>query len=226
MVRFGARLVAALVVAGSAVLSPDAHAQLYVAGQFGVDFPREAELSSSGTGTNGTGDLSFERGYTFSAALGVSLGRFRVEGEALYRTANLDNISVNGSGMRVGTSTLAAGLQMATGDVSSYGALGSVYYDIHTGTGWVPYIGVGAGVANVKLNVESVNGTPISFDEDDWVFAYQAGFGLAYQINNAAAVTLGYRYLGTTEAKFSVSGTDNEISFSSHVAQVGLRYKF
>jgi len=227
MVRLWSRAVAASVILASAVFAADARAQLYIAGNFGVEFLNDADFSSSGSGTNGSGDLSFERGLNFSGALGLSMGRFRVEGEAFYRRADVKELNVSTSGMQLGTATLAGpGVQTLSGDLTSYGALGNLYYDIYTGTGWVPYLGIGAGVANLKLKIDSANAVATSFDENDWVLAYQAGLGVTYQVSNSLAVTVGYRYFATTEATFSVSGTDNNLEISAHVIQTGLRYKF
>jgi opacity protein-like surface antigen len=225
MVRFGSRVVAVLVALALGGMA-DARAQLYLAGNFGVDFPNDSDISSSGTGTNGSGSIGFDRGYGLSGALGLALGRFRIEAEAIYRWADLESVSVTTSGMQLGTQTLTTGLQAATGDVTVYGALANFYYDIYTGTGWVPYVGAGAGLANVGLKVDNVGATATGFDETDWVFAYQGSFGLAYQITAVTAFTMGYRYFATTEATFSVSGTDNDFDLSAHIFQLGLRYKF
>jgi opacity protein-like surface antigen len=227
MVRLVGRAVAALFMFASAAFAADARAQLYVAGNFGVEFLNESDFTSSGSGTNGSGNLGYDQGFSFSGALGYSMGRFRVEGEAFYRWADLLDLDVTTSGMQLGTTTLTgSGVRSLTGDLKSYGALGSLYYDIYTGTGWVPYVGIGAGVANVALKIDAVGTTGTSFDENDWVLAYQAGFGVAYQINNSIAVSVGYRYFATTEATFSVSGTDNDLDLSAHVIQTGLRYRF
>ena len=227
MVGFGSRALAAMAALASAVFAADARAQLYVAGNFGVEFINDGDFSSSGSGTNGSGNMSFERGFSFAGALGLSMGRFRVEGEAFYRWAGLEELNVTTSGMQIGTLTVAGpGVQTLSGDLTSYGGLGNVYYDIYTGTGWVPYLGIGAGVANLKLKVDSANAVAAGFSESEWVFAYQAGLGVAYQINAALAASVGYRYFATTEATFTVSGTDNKLEYSSHVIQTGLRYKF
>jgi opacity protein-like surface antigen len=226
MVRFGSRTVAAIAALALAALMAEARAQLYIAGNFGVEFLNDSDISSSGTGTNGSGEISYGKGVGFSGALGMALGRIRVEGEAFYRVADLDTLTVSTSGMRIGTTTVTAGTLTANGDTTAYGVLGNVYYDIYTGTAWVPYLGIGFGGAHLQLNINSLGATAISFDETDWVLAYQGSAGLAYQISSAFAFTMGYRYFATTDTTYSVSGTENEFEMSAHIFHAGLRYKF
>ena len=77
--------------------------------------------------------------------------------------------------------------------------MGNFYYDFMAGGAFVPYVGVGAGVAFLNAGAlgDSVNSTQ---------FAYQAMVGVGYNINEVFRVNLEGRYMGTTTPNFTHSG--------------------
>jgi opacity protein-like surface antigen len=66
---------------------------------------------------------------------------------------------------------------------------------------FVPYIGGGLGMSSAVLNADDlvVNGTRLSGTQTDAVFAYHGFAGLRYNINDRMAVSVAYRYFGTSE---------------------------
>ncbi len=89
-----------------------------------------------------------------------------------------------------------------------------------------PYIELGAGVARVEVN----DFTAGDFNDDDIVFAYQGGAGLAFDLTERLTVDLGYRYFATDDPSFSTAGNnisqDVEFEYAQHGALVSLRYLF
>jgi opacity protein-like surface antigen len=221
-IALGALAALALAGAGS-----DAWAQLYFAGSAGAEFLRDGSLTSTGSGTNGSGELTYDTGFGGAAALGYAFGRVRIEAEGFYRSSDLSQFNQATSGITVGTVTVTgAGTKTATGDQSALGALANLYYDFHTGTGWTPFVGGGIGMASISLKIDRLGATAVNFDESETVLAYQFGAGFSYQFTPRAAVTIGYRYFATADADLQVGGTTDTVEYSSHNVQLGIRYGF
>ncbi|MDH3596092.1 MAG: porin family protein [Rhodospirillales bacterium] len=139
-------------------------------------------------------DLDFDVG----AAVGIIGGyrinsNFRVDAEVTYRNNDLSDFS---------------------GDISSWAFMANGYYDFQTGTNWVPYIGGGIGFANVEIDSGG--------SDDDNVFAYQAGVGVAYEITPQLAVSLDYRFFGTADPEIF----GDKLDYLNSTIMTGLRYTF
>jgi len=58
------------------------------------------------------------------------------------------------------------------------------------------------------------------------VFSYQGGVGLHFDYKENTSLGLGYRFFGSSDAKFD-DGTDKvEAEYSSHIISVGLVHRF
>lgn len=93
-------------------------------------------------------------------------------------------------------------------DVSIFSALANVYVDLPNSTIFTPYVGAGAGYANVKVEPGS------SSDE----FAWAATGGVAISFAPNVDLDVNYRYLDAGR----VSGQDIDV----HQIRAGLRYNF
>ncbi|MGE9984424.1 outer membrane protein [Desulfovibrio sp. SGI.169] len=103
----------------------------------------------------------------------------------------------------------------------------NLYYDIQTGTPFVPYIGAGAGLAfNYAEYTLHSDGQSYSASDNFTNFAWNVGAGVAYNINENFAVDLGYRFMmmGYNE----VSAGDANISNQPYNNEfmLGLRFTF
>ena len=122
-------------------------------------------------------NISFNTGYNVGGALGYDLGKFRLEGEFTYRSADIDTAN----GLSIPDASLSALTFMANG-----------YYDFEMDS-LTPYIGVGLGVADSDLDV---SGFTVASETD---FAYQFMAGLAFNVSKTAYLTAGYRFFVISE---------------------------
>lgn len=187
----------------------------YVSGQAGASILTSSELDDP-TGilaALGT-EINFDVGYGLSGALGYHWGLFRVEGEITYAESDIDELEVVGIGFS------------GSGDVSSLGFMANAFKDFEIGDGWQFNIGGGIGYAIVSINDASVGGVPLA-DDDDWVFAYQLGTGIGYQMSPTTTLSLDYRYFATVDPEFNdVDGIPFEAEYDSHVIRIGVRFNF
>jgi opacity protein-like surface antigen len=101
------------------------------------------------------------------------------------------------------------------------------FFDLHNDTPVTPYIGGGAGFAALHLEDTFVNTGLFYQEDDDTVFAYQAGAGLEIALNRRVSLDVGYRYFGTSRAEFNENFiTETSLKYESHNAAVGVRVKF
>ena len=79
---------------------------------------------------------------------------------------------------------------------------------------FTPYLGGGLGWANVEFDDGA--------KDDDNVFAYQVGGGLALEMMPLVTFDLGYRYFGTADP--NIFGAD--VDYDSHNIMAGVRIGF
>lgn len=188
----------------------------YVGGAAGANWLRDAKITDKTVQSQGqpaSVKFDYDTGAvgTLSAGYATAFG-IRAELEAGYRWAN-DIDSDNDASAKW------------TGRSRSLSFMGNVLYDINTGTAFTPYIGVGAGIAQVKLTAnDTANNYRVS--DTDWVFAYQGIAGVSYSLNNALAITADYRYFGTVDPKFKGPNGRVEGEYGAHSVMLGLRYSF
>ena len=98
----------------------------------------------------------------------------------------------------------------------------------------MPYIGIGAGAVNLAVTLAEGEADP-TFEGNGWGFGYQANVGVAYEIIDAVALTLGYKFFGTLETKVTDADEDADNdenapyvkpTLMSHRAELGVRFSF
>lgn len=191
--------------------------------------PASAQLQQLGHGFSGGTSYGLGVGYQFN-------NWFRADITGEYRSkvnfSGTDFITYNPGGFQSDT---------YNGGYSSWVGLVNAYVDL--GTWWcvTPFIGAGAGFANIKTTGFSdtglANGSPGSYfaqGASKTNFAWAAHAGLAYKVNNAFTVELAYRYLdmGTAGQGYGASydGTNAGPSsfqyrdITSHDVRLGVRW--
>ena len=218
-------IAASITCALLALATAPASAQWYAAANGGIAFVESSRLTESGPGVTGDGELSFDTGYEVSGAVGYAFGNLRAEGEISYRRVDTDTLRVNsvtlGSFTAVGLGTFAV-----DGSASALALMGNVWYDIPTGTRWVPFVGGGVGATRVNYTADAIGGAPKAIDETDTVFAYQFGAGIAYQVSPRLLVELAYRYFATSDPEFRPGLFTDHAEIHTHDVEVGVRYIF
>ena len=104
----------------------------------------------------------------------------------------------------------------------SHTVLANAYFDFKTMTAFTPYFGIGAGY---QFNHLSDNFWGIGSNTTPSAFAWQIGGGIAYNINNALSVDLGYRYL-TSAKKYEESGDHYKLVTDYSQFRLGINYAF
>jgi OOP family OmpA-OmpF porin len=101
-------------------------------------------------------------------------------------------------------SYLNTGITVNTsGTQSNLAGMVNGYYDIATGTPWVPYLGFGVGIAELGMNnITNVSSGKLLVNTTAATFAFQGMVGVQYLINNQWAAGVEFRYFKTPDGQF------------------------
>jgi len=197
---------------------PDASASsqrpgYYTSIQIGIAANSQADLKFT-DGTRGTSDI--DPGMVVSGAFGYRFFPWlRAEGELGYFDGEFDKSSSSSM------------------DVMTY--MANVYLDWQNNSGFTPYVGVGLGLAYLSVDVSESfvdSGTTYTWvsNDSDNAFAWQAGLGVSYEVQNRLMADLGWRYIDTGEIKLNTtllgSAVPVKTNFSSNLIRLGMRYEF
>jgi opacity protein-like surface antigen len=139
------------------------------------------------------------------------------------------------------TTALTNGVDNYFGSKSEWVFMANAYVDL--GTWWclTPYVGLGLGMANIKISGFRDDGfnnlgqsTAYADDASKWNFAWAVHAGVSYKVNQSMAIDFGYRYIdmgnGTTGAtrafdgSFSNGGPFTFNHITSHDFKLGIRW--
>jgi len=170
------------------------------------------------TDGSANGDIEYDTGFLVSGVVGYKFGMPRLEAEILYQNNDADKMNAAGSAP-----------DNLSGDISSLAFMVNGYLDFANETRFTPFILAGIGAANVEMdNLTQSDGTKI-IDDDETVFAYQVGAGVAVDISENFILDFKYCYFGTDDQDFSdLTDPANiiENEFASHNITIGFRYSF
>lgn len=149
-----------------------ADGKLYVSASGGLSLTNDLDLP----GVN----ISFDPGFNVGGAVGYDMGRFRVEGEIRYHSADVD--AVNGIPVPF------------SADLSALSFMANGYYDVEMANSpLTPYLGLGLGLVSSEISAGAS-----STDEED--FGYQIMLGLGYDVAPNTILTAEYRYFGIADS--------------------------
>ena len=191
----------------------------YLTGGAGVGLVPDIDAENGGLDL----EASFDFGTFAAGGVGYAWANgLRVEGEAAYHTADVDEISVTGTG---GIAGLSTGTVEGDGDLTVLAAMANVGYDLDLGGGWRPFVLAGAGGALVFWN-EVEAGVEIA-DDSAFAPAVQGGVGVNYLFTERVSLEMAYRYFQVFETELETSaGGTFDAGYVSHNVMIGARYHF
>ncbi len=206
---------------------------------------------------SGRATPEYDVGFKIAGMVGYKLGvGLRVEGELFFSRANVDkqtydNVTLGGQPV--------AGLGKVdvpvSGSAEQAGALANVWFDIPTGSDWIPYIGGGGGfiridqggleydddlltrqVTNHLQGPEAAARVPPGFvpqiSSSDTQFAWHIGAGVGYRLNDRTTLQFGYRLQTARDFEFDGRNASNgnsievKTEFRAHLFETGVRTTF
>jgi len=199
----------------------------YVFGFLGASLPVDMDVDTFeyGYGANTFNDkVEFDPSIFLGGGGGYDIGFLRIEGELSYKNGDMSSITEKTSQTRYAN---------VDGHVGVFAIMCNLFLDLHNDSPVTPYIGGGGGLATIYLSdtygTDTITGYRLRLyrSDDDAVFAYQVGAGFAIALTRRLSLDVGYRYFGTSKAKFDnyKFGT-TELKFESHNASVGIRVQF
>lgn len=184
----------------------------------GVTFLSESDLTGNvvnevnadlgGNAENISLEHSFDTGFVMGGNGGYDFGSIRAEGEVTYRRNDLNKFTTHATvdGTNISTSSNSDGY------VSSLGFMANCFLDYDNDSRFTPYGGGGVGLSITKHS----NGS----SQDDTVFAYQLGAGLAFEATEFITIELSYRFFGTSDPELG----STTVEYITHNILLGFRF--
>ena len=201
-------------------------------------------------------ETKHKTGFKVAGLAGYEFGNgLRAEGELFFARAGVDKLTYSGTAAG-GTAIPIGEIDVpVSGTADQFGALANVWYDIDTGSEWVPFVGGGIGVmrvdygdvkydrnalaqriSDVQAQAAGRPSQPLppgfvpKLSTTDTVFAWHVGAGVGYLLNDSVTLQAGYRFQTGRDVEFEGSnnfGTaDSETDMRVHFLEIGLRYRF
>lgn len=185
----------------------------------------------------------YDTGFKVAGTVGYHLGAgLRVEGELFFARAEVAKLTYRGvTAMGQGVPLSSVNIDVE-GTADQLGGMANVWYDIDTGTEWMPFIGGGIGfirvdqgdldydsnglanaIATVRARsqdpqapeVKLPAGTIPDISTTDTVFAYHFGAGVGYRLNPNVVLQVGYRLQAAADLEFSGSNPMGTVDVES-----------
>lgn len=153
----------------------------------------------------------YQSGFDAGGNFGFKSNPMRYEGEFTFIKGNINHFDVDGIRQTGSNGYANAALGLA-----------NVYYDFPSLVSPIqPFLGAGIGYAWVENKLRSTGPYgSTSFFTANSAFAYQATGGLTYNFAENYALSLGYRYVATTNI------ADLGQMYQAHMANLGATYRF
>ena len=224
----------ALPIAFIALSSAAADSDLYVEYSGGLSIVRNQNIAGDdASGANLSGKVESDAGFNIGAAFGKRFHEhFRSEIQLTYRENEVSNLSLRNEP------------DNAEGHIGLLAIMANGYVDWDLGIGVVPYVGAGIGWGSVEIEAKNGAAFQTKINGRDSVFAWSLMVGGSYPLNEVLDLSLGYRYIATTDPKINSGLSDPPPSpnpddlpvtrvarrlkaeFDAHEVVLGLRFNF
>jgi len=194
----------------------------YVGGDFGAMIVEDTDFDVNSVDDQVTVDYDY--GYDGSLFAGYDLGSFRIEAEAAYKKADLEEIDsaiVLPGGAPVGLRDAGGGSTKAL----SFMVNG--LFDFGDDDGISGFVGGGVGWAKVKhSDLRTFANGPAFLDDSDGALAWQVVAGVRQAVSDNVDVTVRYRFFNTTGLDFTNGADEFGGKFRSHSLLGGITFNF
>ena len=191
----------------------------------------------------------YETGFKIAGVVGYEFaGGLRLEGELFFARAEVEKVTYRGVTSRAGTDSAPIDVPIR-GSAGQFGGFASLWYDVRTGTDWIPFIGGGLGFVRIDQDdlrydanhlyhtilARTLAGLPPGprppptlrptdvpeISRTDTVFAYHFGAGIGYRLDDNAILQVGYRWQAADDLSFDARNEHGSVEVSS-----GMRVHF
>ncbi|MGA9583544.1 MAG: OmpA family protein [Allosphingosinicella sp.] len=197
---------------------------MYVGGEFGAMIVEDMNIDVGAT--NNAIVVNHDYGYDGGIFVGYDFGAFRVEAEAAYKKAPLEDYQTT-IRLPLEGPLFAAGRD-ARGSSSALSFMLNGMLDFGDDDGISGFVGGGVGLARVKANNyrNFANATPF-LDGSDSGLAWQVFAGVRQAVSDTIDVTLKYRFFNASSVDMvAFDGSQSSHRFRSHSLLGGLTFNF
>ncbi len=168
-------------------------------------------------------NTDYDNGYVVTGEVGYNVGKFFF----------IDNVKLGvelgyGENEVDGHSAAGANLSGSDGDLQVGTLMANMYHEYNTGTRFVPYYGLGVGLARIDAdNFRTSGGTAL--DDDETAFAYQGNVGVNYMLTSSSDIGARYRYTATEGAEMRGAGlgaSSEDFDYENHAFTVNYTHNF
>ena len=177
----------------------------------------------------------YEDGFAAGAFVGWVLdSNFRLEGEGMYRSADIDDVIMIRDGLLSPPTPPGTRID-AGGDAQVGTAMVNLYYDLtFLESEILPWIGGGLGGAFVDYEIDATVPDPmdpfstiqlLGAKDTTWVFAYQFMAGITFPIGQGMSMSAAYRFFQTQDFVYVDNwGEEFETDLTQHSFDVSLQF--
>ena len=195
-----------------------------------IDMPVFFENES----VNSDVEVDTKSGLSLNGGAGLRISdNYRLEAELGYRSAEIDTVDITHMYM------VDKNVYGGSGDIACFSAMVNAWYDFTFMKYLVPYVGIGIGAGQVRIENFSMNwirvrgaiqpnqGEAEFVDDNNWQFAFQAGIGVGIELMKNLSLDLGYRYFATTDPEFTdTHGNKFSIKYNHSDFLAGIKFLF
>ena len=225
------KLVIGMAMASSALATPAMarDGQWYIEGDGGVMLVEDQNIDVNTFADNAK--ANYDTGYDFGGIVGYDFGAFRLEAEASYRSAELEDVVAGSQGLALNpiqggfsrfTNTLPA-----LGETNALSFMVNGLFDFGSDDGLQGFAGGGVGVARVDMDGRVNTNGPGVWSDSDTGFAWQLIAGVRAPLSDSWDVGLKYRYFNVPDvAIVDPLGRALNTDFNSHSLLGSITYNF